>query len=113
MIQSDEDFREEFKPLHIPSHYLTEDTQENKIIYALAQSGEGSAAQVIAKLEQLEPGIKDDQLVAITKTVLSHLYDKGLIRGREINSEMHYDLAKITHENDGEVNPDLLAPGLD
>jgi hypothetical protein len=113
MTQSDEDFREEFKPLHIPAHFLAEDTQENKIIYALAQAGEGSAAQVIEKLEKLQPGIKDEQLVAITKQVLSHLYDKGLIRGREINGEMHYDLAKITHENEGEVNPDLLAPGLD
>ncbi|MES2807254.1 MAG: hypothetical protein V4619_01430 [Bacteroidota bacterium] len=113
MIQSDEDFRDEFKPLHVPAHFFEDDTQENKIIYALAQSGEGSATQVIAKLEQLQPGIKDDQLVAITKQVLSHLYDKGLIRGREINGEMHYDLAKITHQNDGEVDPDLLAPGLD
>lgn len=113
MIQSDEDFREEFKPLHVPAHFLEEDTQENKIIYALAQAGEGSAAQVIAKLVELQPGIKDEQLVAITKQVLLHLYDKGMIRGREINGEMHYDLAKITRENDGEVNPDLLAPGLD
>ncbi|MFD2145829.1 hypothetical protein [Mucilaginibacter antarcticus] len=61
----------------------------------------------------MQPGIKDEQLVAITGKVLSHLYDKGLIRGREMNGEMHYDLAKITHENDGEVDPELLAPGLD
>jgi hypothetical protein len=113
MTMTDEGFREEYKPLHIPAQYFTDDTQENKIIYALAQIGEGSVSMVIEKLEVLEPGIKTGQLVAITKQVLTHLYDKGQLRGKDINGEMHYDLAKITHENDGAVNPELLAPGLD
>jgi hypothetical protein len=113
MALSDEEFREEYKPLHIPAAYHPDDTQENKIIYALAQLGEGTATGVIAKLEELEPGIKDDQLTAITKQVLSNLYDKGLLKGEEVNGDMHYDLSKITHANDGEVDPELLAPGLD
>lgn len=113
MSMTDDDFREEYKPLHIPAEYFEADTEQNKIIYALAQIGEGSAAMLIEKLEALEPGIKTEQLVAITKQILTHLYDKGQIRGKEINGEMHYDLAKITHENDGAVNPGLLAPGLD
>lgn len=113
MTMTDEDFREEYKPLHIPAEYFAADTQENKIIYALAQIGEGSANMVIEKLEQLEPGIKTEQLTAFTKQVLTHLYDKGQLRGKDMNGEMHYDLAKITHENDGAVNPELLAPGLD
>jgi hypothetical protein len=113
MSMTDEDFREEYKPLHIPTEYFEADTEENKIIYALAQIGEGSAATVVEKLEMLQPGRKTEQLVSITKQVLTHLYDKGQLRGKDINGEMHYDLAKITNENDGAVNPQLLAPGLD
>lgn len=113
MSQSDEDFREEYKPLQIPAAYHTGDTQENKILYALAQLGEGNSEEVISKLEELEPGIGDEQLTAITPQVLKHLYEKGLLNGVDIQGEMRYNLSKITHPNDGSVDPELLAPGLD
>jgi hypothetical protein len=113
MELSDEDFREEYKPLHIPAAYHPDDTQENKVIYALAQLGEATANEVIDKLEELETGIKNQQLIAFTNKVLTDLYDKGLLKGEEIQGEMHYNLSKITHANDGDVDPDLLAPGLD
>ncbi len=64
MALSDEEFREEYKPIQIPSAYFTDDTQENKIIFALSELGEGTAAEVIGKLEELEPNIKDEQLIA-------------------------------------------------
>ena len=113
MALTDEEFREEYKPLQIPAHYDAADTQENKIIYALAQLGEGTVTDVIAKLEILEPGITDEQLTAITKHVLTHLYDKGLLKGTDEHGAMRYNLSKITQANDGAVDPDLLAPGLD
>lgn len=113
MTQSDEDFREEYKPLQIPAAYQTGDTQENKILYALAQLGQGTAANVIDKLEELEPGIIDEQLTAITPQVLKHLYEKGLLNGVDLHGEMHYNLSKITHPNAGSIDPKLLAPGLD
>jgi hypothetical protein len=113
MALTDEEFREEYKPLHIPAQFSQADTQENKIVYALAQLGEAPAGAIINKLEELQPGIADEQLSAMTKQVLSNLFKKGLISGTDKQGEMHYNLHKITHANDGTVDPDLLAPGLD
>jgi len=113
MIQSDESFRDEFKPLSIPASYESADTQESKIIFALAQLGEGSAEEVLAKLEELQPGSTDPQLAAMTEVVLSSFFNKGLIKGTDHSGKMSYNLSKITESNEGEVNPDLLAPGLD
>lgn len=113
MELSDEEFREEYKPLEIPHTYFADDTQENKIIFALAELGEGTVTEVAARLEELEPGLKDDQLVAIIKHVLTSLYDKGLLKGTDKAGTMHYNLSKITEPNDGDIDPGKLAPGLD
>ena len=113
MKLSDEEFREEYKPLYIPAHYHEADTQENKVVYALAQLGEGSMTEVMKKLEELEPNVGTGQFTALAKQVLTRLYDKGLIKGEDRQGIMYYNLAKITEPNKGSVNPDLLAPGLD
>jgi|SRR5665213_2718125 len=113
MTLTDEEFREEYKPLYIPAHYNEADTQENKIVYALAQLGEGTVTDVIAKLEQLEPNITNQQLTVMTKQVLTSLYDRGLLKGADQRGQMHYNLSKVTEPNKGAVDPDLLAPGLD
>jgi predicted transcriptional regulator len=101
MKLSDEEFREEYKPLHIPSHFDQQDTQQNKAIYALAQIGEGTADKVLKELETLQPGIVNEQVTALVKTILANLFDKGLIKGEEHNGQMHYNLSKITEANDG------------
>ncbi|HEX8020511.1 hypothetical protein [Mucilaginibacter sp.] len=101
MKLSDEEFREEYKPLHIPSHFDQQDTQQNKAIYALAQIGEGTADKVLKELETLQPGIVNEQVIALVKTILANLFDKGLIKGEEHNGQMHYNLSKITEANDG------------
>jgi|GEM_PF-596120 len=113
MTASDNSFREEFKPLVVPASYEAAATEESKIIFALAQIGEGSTDEVVAKLEELEPGSTSAQLTLIVEDVLSGYYDKGLLKGSEENGEIKYNLSKITEANEGEVNPDLLAPGLD
>jgi hypothetical protein len=113
MALTDEEFREEYKPLQIPEHYEKTDTEETKIIYALAQLGEGTVTSVIGELENLEPGIMNAQMVAMAKQVLANLFDKGLLTGNDRNGTMHYNLSKITQANDGAVEPGLLAPGLD
>ena len=113
MSITDESFREQFKPLHIPAHYLDSNNDQDKIVYALAQLGEASADDVAAKLAELDPAIDADRFTAVAASVLNNLFDKGLIKGAEISGKIHYDLSKITHANDGGVNPDLLAPGLD
>jgi predicted transcriptional regulator len=108
MKLSDEEFREEYKPLYIPAHFEQEDTQQNKIIFALAQLGEGSAEDVIKELETLQPGITDEQVIVMTKTVLADLYGKGLLKGEEHNGQMRYNLSKITEANDGAADPESL-----
>jgi predicted transcriptional regulator len=113
MKLTDEEFREEYKPLYIPAHYQAADIQENKIVYALAQLGEGTVTDVMEKLEELEPNIGSEQFVALAKQALTRLYDKGLIKGEDRQGVMCYNLGKITEANNGAVNPGRLSPGLD
>lgn len=113
MTISDQQFREEFKPLHIPSHYDGDDTEQNKIVFALARIGQGTADDVTDELVSLDGTINKEYFKDASSTILKHLFDKGLIKGDEIDGQTHYNLSKITRANDGEVDPDLLAPGLD
>jgi len=113
MSITDESFREQFKPLHIPAHYQDSHNDQDKIVYALAQLGEGSADDVAAKLAELDPAIDADSFTAVAASILNNLFNKGLIKGAEVLGKTHYDLSKITRANDGGVDPDLLAPGLD
>lgn len=113
MSISDQSFREAFKPLHIPAHYEAGDTDENKVVYALAQLGEGTADEVAIKLSEIDPAMEMKKMKPVAISILNSLYQKGLLKGEETHSPMKYNLSKITEANDGAVNPDLLAPGLD
>ncbi len=112
MTLSDQDFREEFKPLYIPPAYDTSDSLENRVIFALASIQEGSAEDVFRKLKQFDPGIQE-VTVKFIKKYLFHLYDKGLLKGNKGDGTLIYNLSKITDPNKGYVDPDRLAPGLD
>ena len=103
---TDEQFRNEYKPIHIPAHYKDAVTEQDRVIFALAQISEGTAEDVNKELEKNSAGIE-------SAVILKLLFDTGHIKGSIINGDMHYNLSKITHANDGEVDPDLLAPGLD
>jgi len=94
MKLSDEEFREEYKPLYIPAHYQEADTQENKIVYALAQLSEATVTDVLEKLEELEPNIRTEQFTALAKQLLVRLYDKGLIKGEDRLGRMYYNLVR-------------------
>lgn len=113
MELTDEEFKDEYKPLYVPAHYQEADTQENKVIYALAQLGEGTVTDVMTKLEELEPNIGSEQFAALAKQALTRLYEKGLIKGEDRHGDMHYTLGKIAEANKGLVNPDLPPPGVD
>jgi hypothetical protein len=113
MSISDDSFRDAFKPLHIPAHYKDAVTDEHKVIFALAQIGQGSAGEVASKLKEADSTIDEERFIAIAASVLDGLFEKGLIRGVDRNGEKYYDLSKVTEANNGAVNPDLLAPGLD
>ena len=108
MNRIDESFKEEFKPLQIPVEYNTENSWEEKSIYALALLEEGTARDVAAKIEELEPSSQKEEAEKHTSEVLKALFDKGLLKGRERNNQTIYNLSKIETPNSGKVDPDLL-----
>lgn len=113
MSISDEAFREVFKPLYVPANYVANDSDENKIVYALAQLGEATPDEVALELSRIDHSVDTERVKMIALSILNDLYSKGLISGSEVAGAMQYNLNKITEANDGAVNPDLLAPGLD
>jgi hypothetical protein len=113
MNMTDEEFREEYKPLQVPPHYDNADTLQNRMIFALALIGNGTAGDVIAEMDKLQPGADHEQNSAFVTTTLATLFDHGHLTGSEKNGQMHYNLSKITQANSGAIDPDLLSPGLD
>lgn len=102
---TDEEFREEYKPLQVPAHYAQALTQKQKVIFALAQIGSGTAGDVIAKLEKLEAGKMDGHLKTATKHILISLFEQGHITGGDHDGAQRFNLSKITSENSGSVDP--------
>lgn len=113
MTKTDESFRDEYKPLHIPAHYDFNDDEQERVLFALAQIGSGTIIDVANELVTLEPGNTIEELIIVATNVLTPLYQKGLLKGVDTGNEIKYNLSKITEANDGAVDPDLLAPGLD
>ncbi len=113
MALSDESFRKTYKPLHIPAHYNTHDNEQDRVLFALAQIGIGTVTEVATEMAQLEDEVDIESFKIIVGDVLARLQEQGLLKVHTVNGETEYDLSKITHVNDGAVNPDLLAPGLD
>jgi hypothetical protein len=113
MTLTDEEFREEYKPLYVPARYDAADNLQNKMIFALAQIGDGTAEDVIKELDSLEPGSSNEHVSTFVNVTLNDLFKNGHLTGSEKNGVLHYNLSKITRANDGATDPDLLAPGLD
>ncbi|QQL50766.1 hypothetical protein [Mucilaginibacter ginkgonis] len=112
MALTDEEFREEYKPLHIPAHFEEADTEQNRVIYALAQLGEGTSDDVINKLKELQPGIDAEQLNAFAKVILRDLFNKGKLAGNERDGKLYYNLHKITRPNSGATGTDYVELNL-
>lgn len=113
MELTDEQFREQYRPLHIPASFEQADTVTDQIVFALADLGEATADEVIRHLEELQPVDNSKQLIAEVRQLLTQLYNNGQIAAKEKDGDLVYNLHKITEANSGAVNPDLLAPGLD
>ena len=113
MILSDEEFREEFKPLQIPPAYPISGTIEEKILFALAEAGEATSAEVCENLIRHEQDLEKNDLSEVVDNYLTQQFAKGLLNGGERKGEKVFNLNKITHANEGSVDPDLLAPGVD
>ena len=112
-MMTDEEFREQHKPLQVAASYEEARNVNEKIIFALADIGEGTAEDVIRHLEQLVPEADHKNVIAETHRVLTELFENGRVTGHEENGDLVYNLHKITQANDGSVNPEFLAPGLD
>ena len=108
MNKADQSFNEEFKPVAPPEAYHAEASWQDKVLYALAQIGEGTAPDVAAKLTEYELNEAPQVLHRQAEQVLTQLYDKGLIKGHEQSGEITYDISKITSPNTGGTDPDLL-----
>jgi len=111
---TDKEFREEYKPLQVPAHFEAEASVHDQTLYALGQLGSATADEVCAKLKELHNNEAGKELVGEVHSLLTEWHSKGLVASTTAeNGDLHYGLQKITEANDGHVNPDLLAPGLD
>lgn len=112
-LMNDQEFRDAYQPLQVPAHFDESSELSDQTLFALAQSGSATADEVVIKLKELKNGDSEKSFIADVHQLLTGWYEKGLIAGIEENGELKYSLQKITEANDGKVNPDLLAPGLD
>ena len=111
---NDEEFREKFQPLQVPAHYDPQAAVTEQTLFALAQLGEATADEVVAKLKELQGGDATAKpLISGVHETLSEWYDNGLIAARESGGDLRYNLQKVTEGNDGRVDPEKLAPWLD
>lgn len=110
---TDKEFREEYKPLQVPAHFDAKATMADQTLYALGQLGSATADEVSTKLKELHNGEAGKDLIAGVHQTLTEWHTKGLIAAVDDDGGLCYSLQKITEANNGHVNPDLLAPGLD
>lgn len=99
----DELFHDEYKPVVVPAHFKADDTWRNKVLFALAEIGEGTAQQTGHKLYELEHELPQAEQQKQAHQILTSLFDKGLIKGHQNkDGEMTYNLSKMTETNTGE-----------
>jgi enhancing lycopene biosynthesis protein 2 len=77
-------------PLLIPDQYRENDSEENKVIYALSQIGEGSAEDVGIKVSELDASIEPGGFTQMAEPVLRNLCNKGLIKCRMDSDNLDY-----------------------
>jgi hypothetical protein len=110
---TDKEFREEYKPLQVPAHFDAEALIADQTLYALGQLGSATADEVVNKLKELHNADCGKDVIAEVHRLLTEWHTKGLIAATDDDGGLRYNLQKVTEANDGHVNPDLLAPGLD
>ena len=79
-MTEDQQFRKFYEPLHVPAAFEEAVSDEDKIIFALADIGEGNA--------------DDKLLIAAAHKVLTELYQHGRIAGHEKEGNLVYNLKK-------------------
>ena len=102
---TDEAFHEEFKPLHIPSAYRPNDSWKDKVVFALAELGLGTADDVAAELLKRDTALDEAEVKAQATAILTNLFNKGLIKGSQLHHGLVYNLSKILIQNSGSTRP--------
>jgi len=104
MNSPDQDFLNEYKPLHVPHEYDSNTCTQNNVVYALAQLKEATADQVGIKLSLLAPQISLVTHQKNAEDVLNYLFNKGLIKAINKNGQLNYNLSKIETPNSGKAD---------
>ncbi len=91
-----------FEPIHVPYRYNEQDTPEQKVIFALGQLGEATAAEIINKLKQ----VNADEIVTEVEAekILKERYEQGLIKAEKHTEGTSYNLSKIVKPNSGRTD---------
>lgn len=93
-----------FEPIHVPYRYNEEDSTEQKVIFALGQLGEATAAEIVNKLKQAnaEERLSENE----AEKILKKLFDQGLIKAESQHGKRSYNLSKIVKPNAGRTDLD-------
>ncbi|WP_374951481.1 hypothetical protein [Mucilaginibacter sp.] len=103
MDSPDQDFLEEYKPLHVPHKYDADASLQDNVVYALAQLEYATAPEVAGELAELEPATDLAKHEQHAREILEHLFNKGLIKGDD-EAERQYNLSKILTPNSGKAD---------
>jgi hypothetical protein len=90
MSNTKENYHEASGLLHVPDHYNADDSEENKVIYALNEIREGTAQDVGIKISEVDKSIEPGGFGAAAAPILAHLYDDGMIGCKEEQGHTHY-----------------------
>jgi predicted transcriptional regulator len=92
----------DFEPIHVPYRYNEGDTAEQKVIFALGQLGEATAAETVMKLKQANT---EEQITETEAAdILKNLFDQGLIKAENHEGKPRYNLSKIVKPNAGRTD---------
>jgi hypothetical protein len=103
MDSPDQDFLDEYKPLHVPHKYDAAASLQDNVVYALAQLEYATAPEVAVKLAKFEPQTDLQTHRQNARKILEGLFNKGLIKGDE-EEERQYNLSKILVPNSGKAD---------
>jgi hypothetical protein len=103
MDNPDQDFLDEYKPLHVPHKYDAAASLQDNVVYALAQLEYATAPEVAAKLAEFDPQTAVETHQQNAKKILEGLFNKGLIKGDD-EQERQYNLSKILVPNSGKTD---------
>jgi len=104
MDSPDQDFLKEYKPLHVPHKYDAGASVQDNVVYALAELQYATAPEVADKLSELDPQTDNKVHLQNAQSILSSLFEKGLIKGGKSEQNRQYNLSKIIAPNSGKAD---------